>query len=149
IGRPYTISASKDDALAGPARISLTEDAGPITLRLSRVASLEVLVVDAADRHPIGGAEVSLLGGAPQTAPTPADGRASLRAVGAGRYTLRVSAAGYGPARQQLRCDGSPGTAERRTVALSPGAPVAGVVLSPAGAPVEGAQVSAEGAAAV
>ncbi len=143
IARDYRVEATAGDRYAGPARLRLTPDAEPVTLRLRAGAVVEVAVTAHDGGAPIEGATVELRAALGWRGTTGADGVATLRGVGPIWASLAVSASGYAPAAVWMSVGGAPGATARVAIALHRGAAVSGRVIDEAGAAVAGARVTA------
>jgi hypothetical protein len=137
--RTYVIGAHHGELFAGPVRARLAATSDPVVLRLVRGTTLELTVVDDAQK-PLRGAKVTL---ERRAATTAGDGVARFAGLGPGYYTPTAEAAGFAPATRGFSLAGLAGIVEHRTIALARGAPVTGVVLGPDRKPVAGARVRA------
>ena len=98
----------------------------------------DLLVLDATTDRPLPGATVEIQSLALEES-ADASGVAALRGLATGRFTVRAAARGYAPARKEVFPSGSRGAVDRLTLALLPGALLAGTVVTPSGARVAGA----------
>jgi RNA polymerase sigma factor (sigma-70 family) len=146
IPRDYRLEATGGDGYAGPARLRLTDKAEPVTLRMRRGGTVEVVVSEAAGGKPIAGAEVELRSTLTWSAKSDAKGIAQLRGVGELWAPLAVRATGFAPAGMILSTSGKPEAPARVAIALSRGAAISGRVVDEAGKLVEGARVVATSA---
>lgn len=147
IRRDYRIEATADDRYAGPARLRLSDNAEPITLRMRKGGSVEVTVTARAGGAPVKGAAIELRSTLIWKATTNADGIAKLTGVGAASSPLVVRAPGYAPAAMMFSTSGNPDVVERTAVSLARGAALAGRVVDEAGKPIPNARVVATSAA--
>lgn len=144
--RRYRLIATAGSGYAGPVEVRLTETSDPVVLQLRDGGSLELEVVDQADRRPIEGATVQVRSWITRAATTDADGRARIDGLAVDYYTIAASAPGYGVAHSWIFVpEGA--TAQRDRIELSRGAGVAGTVVDGDGAPVSGARVTYRSAA--
>jgi protocatechuate 3,4-dioxygenase beta subunit len=141
--RAYRVAARAGDASAGPVSLQLTATTEAVILRMRPSAKIAV-AVRAEDGKPVAGALVELRDLAAITAISDDKGVATLRGVGAGRHTLKVSAEGYASTFVDTASSGEHGYETHLDVTLRAGAAIAGIVVDPSGAPVEGAKVLPE-----
>ncbi len=144
--RTYRVEARQGDGLAGPVGVHLSASSEPVVLQLREAARVVVTVTRADSGAVIAGALVELRDLAAVTSETGADGVATLRGVGGGWHTVKVSAPGMAAVYEEITTNGEPGTETHLAVRLRAGVTVAGIVTD-GGAPVEGARVIPEGAA--
>ncbi|MEO8700671.1 MAG: sigma-70 family RNA polymerase sigma factor [Kofleriaceae bacterium] len=146
IPRDYRLEATAGDGYAGPARLRLTTKTEPVTLRLRRGGSVDVVVTAVTGGKPIAGAEVELRSTLTWHAKSDANGVAQLRGVGAVWAPLAVKADGFAPGGLMLGTSGDPAAPARVAIALAGGAAIAGRVIDDTGKPVDGARVVATSA---
>jgi RNA polymerase sigma factor (sigma-70 family) len=146
IRRDYRIEATAGERYAGPARLRLSDKPEPVTLRMRKGGSVDVVISDRKGGAPIAGAEVELRSTLTWRATTNADGIAQLRGVGAAWAPLAVRAKGYAPAAMMLSTSGNADTTERVALSLASGAALSGRVLDGKRKPVAGARVVAASA---
>jgi RNA polymerase sigma-70 factor (ECF subfamily) len=146
IPRDYRIEATAGDGYAGPARLRLTQNPEPVTLRLERGGTVEVTVTDKAGGAVVKGAEVELRSTLTWKAITNEQGIATMRGVGATWAPLAVRAAGFAPAAMIIGTAGEPTTPEKVAIALARGAAISGRVVDEQGKPVGGARIVATSA---
>ncbi|MGE0547373.1 MAG: carboxypeptidase regulatory-like domain-containing protein [Kofleriaceae bacterium] len=146
LGRTYFLSATHGD-LIGSARYKLTQTSDPIVIRLAQGASIEVTVVDDANK-PIAGAEVidaERAGSKPEdnteSVKTDSAGKATVKPVRPGYVRVSASATGYAPA-SSFTSVGSAGATGQITITLHKGFSVSGRVVDSRGKPVANATVS-------
>jgi uncharacterized GH25 family protein len=142
IGRAYSLEARKEDGIAGPVTVRLTNKTEPVILRLVQAASLEVTVLAVATRKPVPGAKVSFYEEDEGAVTTGADGKARLRGVGHGWQGVEAVAPGYAREVKLFEAAGKAGSIDKVTVELRRGAPVSGQVVDAAGKAVAGAHVT-------
>lgn len=141
-GRTYEVVARRGDSTAGPLRLTVSPDSAPVLLRLGAGARLQVLVLDATTDRPLAGARVEVQTFA-LAETTDSSGVAVLRGLATGRFTVRAAAPGYAPLRKEV-FPSAGGAVDRSTLALLPGALLAGTVVDPSGGRVAGATVELE-----
>lgn len=149
IPRDYRIEATLDDRYAGPARLRLTDNAEPVTLRMGKGGTVEVSVTQRAGGTPVAGAEVELrswLSTLTWKATTNADGVAKLTGVGVGWSPLIVHAEGFAQAAIMLGTSGDPDRIDHAALSLERGAALAGRVVDENGRPIAKARVIATSA---
>lgn len=146
IPRDYHVESSRGDGYAGPAWLRLGPDAEPVTLRMRRGGTVEVVVTDKRDGSAVEGAEVELRSALTWKATTDAAGIATLRGVGPTWSPLAVRAAGFAPAAMMLGASGAPAAPDRVSISLARGAALSGRVVDERGKPVGGARVVATSA---
>ncbi|HVK86868.1 MAG TPA: sigma-70 family RNA polymerase sigma factor [Kofleriaceae bacterium] len=146
IPRDYHVESSRGDGYAGPAWLRLGPDAEPVTLRMRRGGTVEVVVTDKRDGSAVEGAEVELRSALTWKATTDAAGIATLRGVGPTWSPLAVRAAGFAPAAMMLGASGAPAAPDRVSISLARGAALSGRVDDERGKPVGGARVVATSA---
>ncbi len=138
--RPYQLLATHADQFAGPVGVTVTAQTEPVVLVLQPGTAVDVLVVSADDRAPVGGATVELRSWVTRRATTDAAGRARIAGVPVDYYDVVAWAPGYGRAHSWFFMpEGA--TAHTETIELRAGAAVGGVVVDAAGAPVADARV--------
>jgi protocatechuate 3,4-dioxygenase beta subunit len=140
--RAYRVAARAGDASAGPVALQLTTTTEAVILRMRPSARIAV-AVRAEDGKPIAGALIELRDLASLTAVSDDHGTATLRGVGAGRHTVKVSAEGYASMFVDTASSGERSYETHLDVTLRAGAAIAGVVVGPSG-PIEGAKVLPE-----
>jgi RNA polymerase sigma factor (sigma-70 family) len=143
IRRDYRIEATAGDRYAGPARLRLGDKPEPITLRMRKGGSVEVVVTERAGGKPVKGAELELRSALTWKATTNADGIAQLKGVGAGWAPLAVRAKGFAPTASMVQTSGNADTIEHVALSLARGAALSGRVIDEAGKPVASARVVA------
>jgi len=146
IRRDYRIEATQGDRYGGPARLRLGDKTEPVTIRLRRGGTLEVVVSETATGKPVAAADVELRSTLTWRGKTGADGVAKLTGVGATWSSLAARAEGFAPGAMMVNTSGSPDTFDRIALSLSRGAPVSGRVVDDKGKPVAGARVVATNA---
>ena len=139
--RDYQLEAAAGELYAGPARLRLTDDAEPVTLRMRRGGSVEVTVTEREGGAAVQGAVVELRSTLVWSATTDASGVARLRGVGAVWAPLAARADGFAPAAMMISTAGAADVTERVAIRLSRGPALAGRVVDETGAPVAGARV--------
>lgn len=146
IRRDYRIEATAGDRYAGPARLRLSDNPEPVTLRMRKGGTVEVTVTERAGGAPVKGAEVELrswLSTLTWKATTNADGVATLTGIGSGSSPLVARAKGYAQTAMLLGTSGNPDIVERAALSLAPGAALAGRVIDEKGKPIAKARVVA------
>jgi RNA polymerase sigma factor (sigma-70 family) len=149
IRRDYRIEATLDDRYAGPARLRLSDNPEPVTLRMTKGGTVEVTVTERASGVPVAGAEVELrswMSTLTWKAITNADGVAKLTGVGAGWSPLIVHAKGFAQAAMMLGTAGDPDRIDHAALSLERGAALAGRVVDEKGRPIAKARVIATSA---
>ncbi|HEY5952633.1 MAG TPA: sigma-70 family RNA polymerase sigma factor [Kofleriaceae bacterium] len=146
IRRDYRIEATAGDRYAGPARLRLGDKPEPVTLRMRKGGTVEVVVTERQGGAPVKGAEVELRSALTWKATTNADGIAQLRGVGAGWSPLAVRAKGFAPSAMMLGTSGNADTVEHVALSLAKGAALSGRVVDEKGKPVAAARVVATSA---
>lgn len=146
IRRDYRIEATAGDRYAGPARLRLGDNTEPVTLRLRKGGTVEVVVTERQGGAPVKGAEVELRSTLTWKATTNGDGIAVLRGVGASWSPLAVRAKGFAPAAMMVNTSGLPEATERVALSLARGAAVSGRVIDDRKKPIAGARVVAANA---
>lgn len=150
IRRDYRIEATLDERYAGPARLRLSDTVEPVTLRMRKGGTVEVVVTERVGGAPLAGAEVELrswLSTLTWKATTNADGVAKLSGVGAGWSPLIVHAKGFAQAAMMLGTSGNPDSVDHAALSLDRGAALAGRVVDEKGRPVANARVVVASAA--
>ena len=146
IRRDYRLEATAGDRYAGPARLRLTEKPEPVTLRMRKGGTVEVMVTERAGGAPVKGAEVELRSTLTWKATTNGDGIAQLKGVGAGWSPLVARAKGFAQHAMMLGTSGHAETVEHVSLALARGAALAGRVVDDKGKPIANARVVATSA---
>jgi RNA polymerase sigma factor (sigma-70 family) len=149
IRRDYRIEATAGDRYAGPARLRLSDRAEPVTLRMHKGGTVEVMVTDRAGGAPVKGADVELrswLSALTWKSTTNADGIAKLTGVGASSSPLVVRANGYAQGAMILATSGNPDVVEHAALSLARGAALTGRVVDDSGKPVANARIVATSA---
>ncbi len=144
--RDYRIEATGGERYAGPARLRLTDKAEPVTLRMKKAGTVEVIVTEIEGGKPVAGATVELRSTLTWTAKTDAKGTAMLRGVGSVWAPLVVSAPGFANSAIMLSTSGDPAAPAKVTLALAHGAALSGRVVDEEGKPVGDARVVATSA---
>ena len=149
IGRDYRIEATVGERYAGPARLRLTDNPAPVTLRMRQAGTVDVTVTERDSGAPVNAAEVELRSGLSSLtwrATTNRDGIARLTGVGAGSSPLVVRADGYAPSAMMFGRSGNLDLVEHAALSLARGAALSGRVVTADGAPVANARVVATNA---
>ncbi len=146
IPRDYQLEASAGDGYAGPAHVRVTAHAEPVTLRMRRGGSLEVVVTAAATGKPVASADVELRSTLTWHGKSDGNGVVRLRGIGAVWAPLAVRANGFAPAATMVWASGDPAAPARVAVALVAGAALAGRAVDETGKPVAGARIIATSA---
>ena len=150
IRRDYRVEATLDERYAGPARLRLSDNPEPVTLRMRKAGTVEVTVTERASGTPVAGAEVELrswLSTLTWKAITNADGVAKLTGVGSGWSPLIVHAKGFAQAATMIGTSGEPGSIDHAALSLQRGASLAGRVVDENGRAIANARVIATSAA--
>jgi RNA polymerase sigma factor (sigma-70 family) len=146
IRRDYRIEATAGERYAGPARLRLGDNPEPVTLRMRKGGSVDVVITERQGGAPVSGAEVELRSTLTWKATTNAEGVAQLRGVGAGWAPLVARAKGFAPAAMMLGTSGNADTTEHVALSLAHGASLSGRVVDYKHKPVAGARVVATSA---
>jgi protocatechuate 3,4-dioxygenase beta subunit len=147
----YSVEARAGDRVGGPQRIVLSDQTGPVTLRLYRGAIAEIEVVSEADGRPVPGADViawqlSMYPGAGrQQARTDERGIARLEGLTLVAHEVLAISTDHAMTVDTLdpllAADGR----WRLRLEIAPAAALAGRVVDEAGAPVAGATIELHG----
>lgn len=145
VGRSYVLWAQQGAQIGGPLTHRLTDSSDPAVIRTRRGANVIVSVVAKADAKAIGGASVTIEGGAePLKSTSDAQGKARFQGVGRGFSSVAVNAKGYALTRQLAQIpDNIGGAPFEISVSLEKGAVVSGTVVDEDGKAVSGARVLA------
>jgi protocatechuate 3,4-dioxygenase beta subunit len=132
----YTLLAAKDNWY-GEDTLSLSDTSEPLELELVAGPTVTLHVVTG-QQAPVRDAEVHL---GSRHAVSDADGNATLRGLDLGGERLSIEAPGYGPIRMQIDTGDDRRATIAKTIALQPGAEIAGVVVDETNQPVAKASV--------
>lgn len=146
IARDYRIEATKGDRYAGPARLRMTSQPEPLTLRMRRGGTVEVKVTERPGGAPVRGAELELRSTLVWKATTNADGVATIRGIGPAWASLVARANGFAPSAVMVGTSDNPAAPVKVDIALARGAAISGRVIDDAGKPVAEARVVAASA---
>ncbi len=138
--RRYHVAATKDQWVATPRPVVLTEFSEPMLIRLQNGISLAVKVIDAQTGTPLN-ADVELRQAAVRTGRTGSDGRVTLVGAAPGMGILRVSSTDRATAWRTV--DVAVANSDPIEVAMAPGVKMIGRVVDENGLAVIGAQVLA------
>ena len=138
--RQFGLIATSDKGVAGPVPARPRETRDPVLLKVQPAASLDVVVLRAADHKPVAGAAVAAVGLVTFRATTDDAGHAHLTGMAPGKYEVAAGAAQLAPSRADVFLSGA-GAAHNVELQLARGAAVSGRVVAN-GKPVEGAKVA-------